>query len=300
MLDLQWQVFKCVVEKESFSLAAQELHMTQSAVSQQIHTLESFYGVKLFDRLYRRILVTEAGRALYPYAVELERLYQTAEQTMHGLMDVISGNIEIGASLTIGEYLLPEIMVHFSRLYPLAHIAMTVENTEKVIASVVDGSVSLGFVEGLYVPVATLADYRCGGDQLVVIASPDLAAKFVGPVSIADLLHEKWVLREPNSGTRRVFEEFVHSQGITADDLTVTMELGSTEAIKSTVKVGMGLGVISCLAVENEVDRGELVILPLTEGRIERNFTMLYHREKFQIKAVKKFSEYVLETLLTE
>ena len=292
MLDTQLQVFKCVVDKGSFSLAAQELYMTQSSISQQIHALECHYGVKLFDRLHRRIVITEAGRALYPYAVELERLYQDADKKLRGLMDVISGRLAIGASLTIGEYLLPENLVQFSQLYPLVNISMTIENTEKIISKVMDGNLSLGFVEGLYEPVAALADYCFSGDQLVIIASPDYAA--AGHcVPLADILRERWVLRETDSGTRRVFEQFVQQHGSHVPDLNITMELSSTEAIKNAVKAGIGLGVMSCLAVANEVKRGELAIIDLQEGAIKRNFTMLCHRDKFQTLAVEKFSAFI-------
>lgn len=292
MLDTQLQVFKCVVDKGSFSLAAQELYMTQSSISQQIHALECHYGVKLFDRLHRRIIITEAGRALYPYAVELERLYMNADKTLRGLMDVISGRLAIGASLTIGEYLLPEYLVQFSRLYPLVNISMTIENTEKIISKVMDGSLSLGFVEGLYEPVAALADIRFSGDQLVIVASPDF---ITGQhcVALTDLLRERWVLREPDSGTRRVFEQFVQRHGGSGIDLNIAMELSSTEAIKNAVKSGIGLGVMSYLTVINEIKRGELIILDLAEGAIERNFTMLCHRDTFQTLAIEKFSAFI-------
>ncbi|VBB05920.1 transcription regulator hth lysr [Lucifera butyrica] len=297
MLDVQLQIFKCVVEKESFSLAAQELHLTQSSVSQQIHALECYYGVKLFDRLYRRIRLTAAGAALYPYAVELERLYQATNKTMRGLMDITGGRLAIGASLTVGEYLLPKILVEFSCLYPLVNISMTVENTEKVIANVLDGSIDLGFVEGLYEPMPVLADRRCGGDRVVVVAPPKhfLAHNKVNP--LASLMDERWVLREPDSGTRRVFEEFVNRHGYNAASLKIVMELSSSEAIKSAIKAGLGLGAISCLAVEDDLKRGELITVPLSEGEITRNFIMLHHREKFQTRAVEKFSSFVMENI---
>ncbi len=292
MLDTQLQVFKCVVDKGSFSLAAQELYMTQSSISQQIHALECHYGVKLFDRLHRRIILTEAGRA--PYAVELERLYMNADKTLRGLMDVISGRLAIGASLTIGEYLLPEYLVQFSRLYPLVNISMTIENTEKIISKVMDGSLSLGFVEGLYEPVAALTDIRFSGDQLVIIASPDFAAGH-DCIALTDLLRERWVLRETDSGTRRVFEQFVQKHGCNSVDLNIAMELSSTEAIKNAVKSGIGLGVMSYLAVVNEIKRGELIVIDLAEGAITRSFTMLCHRDKFQTLAIEKFSAFIIK-----
>lgn len=293
MLDTQLMIFKCVAEKKSISVAAQELYMSQSAISQQIQSLESYYGVKLFDRMHHRIVITQAGKELYPYAVQLERLYQEADKALHGLMEVISGRLDMGASLTIGEYLLPERLVAFRRLFPRVSLSMTVENTEKIIARVADGSLDVGFLEGLYRPVATLRDTECGGDQLVIIASPSYELAGEGLYSLKELIRERWLLREPTSGTRRVFEQFVRKNGFNVSGLNIVMELSSTEAIKSAVKAGDGLGVMSCLAVAGEVNRNELKILPLQQGAIERCFTMIIHREKFQTLATEKFIEFI-------
>jgi LysR family transcriptional regulator, transcriptional activator of the cysJI operon len=295
MLDIQLKIFKCVVEKESFSLAAQELHMTQSSVSQQIQALECYYGVKLFDRLHRRIHVTEAGSALYPYAVNADRLYQEARDTMCGQMDLVSGQLCIAASLTIGEYLLPKMLVQFNALYPQVSISMTIENTEKVIGKILDGNVGIGFVEGLYEPVAALTETCCHGDQLVIIAADSYKLPENSPFPVTALTDKKWVLREPDSGTRRVFEQFLTQHGHSPPTLNIIMELSSTEAIKSAVKAGVGLGVMSYLAVTEEIERGELKIVPLREGTIERDFRVLRNRGKFQTRAVEKFCSFFLE-----
>ena len=172
VLDIQLQIFKTVVDKKSFSLAALELHMAQSSVSQQIQNLERHYGVKLFDRINRRVLLTEAGLQLYPYAIQLERLYQEACKSMSELTDNIDGKLHIGASLTIGEYLMPEILVGFSRLYPQVKISMDIANTEEITAMVVSGTVNVGFVEGPFEMCGVLRCQPFYGDELVVIAPP--------------------------------------------------------------------------------------------------------------------------------
>ena len=299
MLDVQLQIFKTVVEKESFSLAAQELHLTQSSVSQQIQALECYYGVKLFDRLHRRIHLTEAGAALYPFATNLERLYQEAKDTMSGQMDQISGQLNIAASLTIGEYLLPRILAQFNALYPKVSISMNIENTEKVIGKILDGRAGVGFVEGVYEPVAAIADTRCQGDQLAVIAPGAYKPPKGEPVLLTDLMKERWVLREPDSGTRRVFEKYLLKNGHSPSSLIIGMELSSTEAIKGAVISGVGLGVMSKLAVIGEVKRKELKILSLSEGTIDRDFRMLRNRGKFQTKAVEKFCSFFTEHVQT-
>lgn len=294
MLDVQLQVFKTVVEKGSFSVAAQELHMTQSSVSQQIQGLENYYGIKLFDRMYRKIMVTQAGMALYPYAVELERLYQESNKAMQGLKADIAGQLRIGCSLTIGEYFMPHILVAFSLIHPLVEGSMEVYNTEQINAMVIAGSISLGFIEGHYDPIDMLVDQQFAGDELIVIASPQYK-HLVNRMSLAELMGARWVMREKDSGTRKIFEEFVTKCGLDPGKLNIVLEMGSTQAVKESVKSGIGISAISQLTVASEIQRGELITIPLKDGRIKRKFTMIYHKERFQTRAVEQFMAYVLE-----
>lgn len=294
MLDVQLKVFKTVVEKGSFSLAAQELHMTQSSVSQQIQSLESYYDIKLFDRMYRKIMVTQAGMALYPYAAELERLYQESNKAIQGLKADIAGRLNIGCSLTIGEYFMPRILVSFSLEHPLVEASMDVFNTEQITAMVVGGAINLGFIEGHYEPLDMLADTKFGGDELIVIASPQYK-HLLHRMSLAELKGARWVMREKDSGTRKIFEEFITKHDIDPSKLNVVLEMGSTQAVKEAVKSGIGITAISKLTVESELQRGELIAIPLQEGIIPRKFTMIYHKERFKTHAAEKFMSYVME-----
>lgn len=294
MLDSRLKVFKTVVEKGSFSLAAQELHMTQSSVSQQIQSLENYYGIKLFDRLYRKIMVTQAGMTLYPYAIELERLYQESNKAMEGLKGDIAGPLSIGCSLTIGEYFMPRILVAFSLAHPLVAASMEVFNSEQITAMVIGGSVSLGFIEGHYEPMDMLIDKQFAGDNLIIIASSQYK-HLLARTSLTELMGARWVLREKESGTRRIFEEFMTKQGLEPGNLNIVLEMGSTQAIKDAVKAGIGISAISRLTVESEINRGELIEIPLQEGAIRRKFTIIYHKDRFQTRAVESFVSYVME-----
>ena len=300
MLDVQLQIFKTVVEKKSFSLAAQELHMTQSSVSQHIQALEIYFGAKLFDRLHRRICLTEAGSALYPYAVSLERLYQEARDTMSGQLDLVTGRLSIAASMTIGEYLLPKILVQFNQLYPKVNITMDIVNTERVIGKTVEGNADIGFVEGVYKPVSDLEGECFCGDDLVIIKSASYNTNntcLEAPVSIATLLEERWVLRETDSGARRVFENFLVRHDCSPAALNVIMSFSSTEAIKSAVMTGAGIGIMSRLAVTEEIKRGEVKVVKLCEGTIDRSFWILRNKAKFQTKTVNRFCAFFLSQM---
>lgn len=296
MLDVQLKILKTIVEQKSFSKAAEVLHMTQSSVSQQIQHLEGYYGVKLFDRFYRRIHATPAGEALYPYAVQIDRLYQEAEKTLQKFSGDISGRLHIGASLTVGDYILPEILVAFRQQYPQVDIAMEVCNTEEVAGKVRDGILNVGFIEGPFLPSDRLIGKPCGGDSLVVIAAGAVTEQKPAAM-LSELLRGKWVMREPISGTRRVFEGFLQAHGHDPSALQVVMELGSTQAIKEAVKAGLGISVLSRRAVEAEFKQGTLREIPLAEGEITRPFSLLYHKDKFRPYTVELFLAFALSKL---
>lgn len=292
MRDLQLTVFKKVVEKNSISLAAQELHMTQSAVSQQIQQLESYFGVKLFDRLHRRINITAAGQALYPYAVELETVYDRAHKTIQILTGEVCGKLRLGASMTIGEYIMPKILIEFSRMYPKVEITMDIYNSDQITLMVSEGTIDAGFIEGPVSAPAGVTAIPSGGDQLVII-SPITRKTGKSSSTLRDLLSQRWVMRERTSGTRRFFEQFVTTSGCDVHDMNVVMALGSTQAVKEAVKAGLGIAPVSYLAVTDEVKRREVDVIDLAEGNIERPFTMLYQPGRFTTLAVEKFLAYV-------
>ena len=294
MLDTRLQTFIIVTERKSFSLAAQELYMTQSAVSQHIHALEAYYGVKLFDRLPRRILVTPAGEQLYHYAKKIKRQSLAAEKAILDMANLVRGRLHIGASLTVGEYLLPGILVAFNRLYPDVDITMDVFNSEQVKTLVLEGQLDAGFIEGPAEMPDCLHCTSWGGDELIIIAPANYeVAK--QPISLGDLLTERWILREPSSGTRNSFEAFLSSQGLDPSALNTRMQLGSTQAIKEAVKAGLGLSTVSNLAVAEDIARGEYKVLQLEEGSIKREFTCIYHRDKFRTHSTEKFLSFIAQ-----
>ena len=219
---------------------------------------------------------------------------------MSGQLDLVTGRLAIAASMTIGEYLLPKILVQFNQLYPKVNITMDIVNTERVIGKTVEGSADIGFVEGVYKPVSDLEGECFCGDDLVIIKS---ISYIVGnacagaPLPIASLLAERWVLRETDSGTRRVFENFLVRHDCSPAGLNAIMSFSSTEAIKCAVIAGAGLGIMSRLAVLEEIERGEIEVVPLCEGTIDRNFWVLRNKAKFQTKTVNRFCAFFLNQM---
>lgn len=295
MLDNHLLIFKKVVEKNSFSVAARELNMTQSAVSQHIQTLENHFGTKLFDRLHRRVRLTEAGKTLYPYAMRLERLYKEASEAMSGKPEITAGKLSISASLTIGELLLPKLFVQFYPHYPNIKMSMNIESIEKVIENTCNGISDVGFVEGIYHQTSELDDLCFSGDELVVIAAP--STKIAGPVSLNSLLKEKWIMQESGAGVRQVFEHFMSKHSYDPSELNVVLSTNKTESVKCAVLSMGGLGVTSKLAVSNEIENGKLKIIQLCEGSIHSKFWMLRNKSKYETRTVERFCSFLLTQL---
>lgn len=296
MIDTRLRTFLAVSDRKSFSQAAQDMYLTQSAVSQHVHSLEAYYGVKLFDRLNRRIQLTAAGEKLYSYATSMQKQSWETERAMRNLGGEVRGRLHIGASLTVGEYLLPSRLINFQLLYPGVDITMEVYNTEQIRDLVIDGQVDVGFIEG---PVDLPPNLNCmpwGHDELIVIAPPGYSVSEVS-VTMGSLDAENWILREPLSGTRKSFEAFLSNCGFDITTLNVRMELGSNQAIKEAVKAGLGLAPISNLAVLDELARDEFRSLRLVEGPIQREFSCIYHQNKFQSHVTEKFMEFILAAI---
>lgn len=291
MLYTQLKVFKKVAERLSFSNAAEELFMTQSAVSQHIQNLESYYGVKLFERLHRRVELTLAGKVLYPYAAEAEHILLGAQKKLQQLTEAVCGKLNIGASLTIGEFYLPEKLVEFRKKYPEVEIAMSVQNSQIIINDVKEAKLQVGFIEGYISELSMLTSEEIADDELIIIAPPDL--NIDEKVSVASILAYRWVVRESLSGTRQVFEYYLTEWGYDAGDINVVMELSSTIAIKQAVRAGLGIAVVSKLAVKDEIRTGQLKAIYLTEGQLLRTFKMIYQKSVFQTNAAEMFMNFV-------
>lgn len=265
------RVFTAVAEAQSFSKAAEQLYMSQPAVSQAVRELEGQVGLVLLDRTARPIAPTEAGAVLLAHARRLFADERAAERALDQLRGLGAGSLAIGASSTIGIYLLPPVIAGFHRRYPAVKLLLDIGNTQQIVERLRTATIDIAFVEG---PVEgddlVITPWR--EDELVVVAPPEHPLAQQGPVALGLLLAEPFVLRESGSGTREVIELALRSRGLT---LTVSLELGSTEAIKRAVVAGMGLAIVSLAAVATELRAGQLVRLEIPELSLDRQLTRL-------------------------
>ena len=285
----QLQVFLATAHYENVTRAAVSLAMSQSAASGSLRDLESRFGVKLFDRIGKRLQLSELGIQLRPQA---ERLLEQAVDFEHALAGKeVIGRLKIGATLTIGNYLAVGMIAEFRRRYPNAEVALTVANTETIAEQVKNFEIDLGLIEGeLQLPELETVHWR--GDELQVFAAPGHPHANCGPLSDAQLLSLPWIVREPGSGTRQTFDRAMH--GILTD-LDITMELQHTEAIKRAVEAGLGVGCLSKISMVEAFARGSLMPLEVSVRDFSRQFNIISHRNKFHSPALKQWLRLCLD-----
>ncbi|GFN32002.1 selenium metabolism-associated LysR family transcriptional regulator [Paenibacillus xylaniclasticus] len=271
----QLHIFYTVAERGSFSGAAQALHMTQPAVTMQVQSLEDYFGTKLLQRSTKRIELTEAGRALLPYAQRSMELIRETDAAMSAFTSKLKGRLQLGASLTIGEYILPRLLGPFGREYPDVSISMKVMNTAQIMDDISNHQLNFGLIEA---PVnhPDMQMDKVMSDELVLIVAPDHPLAKMDHVTLADAVKHRFVVREQGSGTRLVMEEQLKSKQIDPSSIDIVMELGSTGAVKSAVEAGIGISIVSASSVKHEVALGLIRVVSLADTRFKRHFYSIY------------------------
>ena len=281
----QLRLFVAVAEREHMTRAAAALHRTQSAVSAAIAGLEAQSGVTLFHRVGRRIVLTEEGRAFLAEARAVVAQADAAERALADLAGMKRGSLSVMASQTIASYWLPPKLVAFRAAYPQVAVTALAGNTAEVARAVAEGQVEIGLVEGR-VSDPLLEQTPVGHDRLVIIA-PKGHAWTVKPPRPADLLKERWVLREKGSGTRSAFEAAIAEKGVDVGKLDISLELPSNEAVRLAVREGAGVSALSELVAEAGIRFGALA--PVKFPLPERAFHALRHRERYLSKSSAAF-----------
>ena len=260
------RLFAAVAEHQSFSRAAGALYISQPAVSKAVRELERQTGAALLDRSRSPLALTEAGEILYRHAQQIFRTEHAAEIALAHLRELEQGRLAIGASTTIGAYLLPPILGAFHRRYPKIQLFLDIGHTRDILERLQSSPLDIALVEG---PVEAdgleVAPWR--EDELVVIAASDSPLGRASKPSLKRILAAPFVHRESGSGTRQIIDEALRAKGIT---LPVTLEAADTETVKHLVSAGLGLGMVSAAAIAQEVELGRLIVLDAPELRVRR------------------------------
>ena len=265
------KVFRAVAQHLSFREAAKHLFLTQPAVTLQVKALENDLGVRLFDRSANGISLTRQGSVLLAYANKLAQLVSEAEQALTTNDGEPSGELSLGASTTIAQYVLPWLLRAFLDENPRVQVSLQSGNTREIVRLLLEDKVSLGLIEG---PARDRGVHveRFVEDELVLITPLNF-----GPerLSCHELAESTLLLREHGSGSRQVVQSALEKAGLKLKSFKKVMELDSTEAIKSAVEVGLGVGFVSRWAISNELELGLLKITPVDGIRVTRHFTLI-------------------------
>lgn len=279
VLNDQLLTFITVVEKKSFSQAARELHLTQPAVTTQIQNLEKYYGVRLLHRDYKFVELTPAGRVLYEYAKQILALYEQAQAEMRKLGGLIRGRLNVGATYTIAEFILPHLVGLFKKEFPEIKITLYMGNKEEVCRYLAEGRCDVVLVAG-DCQNRHIAGEKFLTDSLVLVVPPHHPWVKQGVVFPSELYQEGFILREPGSSCRELWERALKKVGLDPSHLKVVMELNSHEAIKRCVELNFGVAVLSEWVVVKEVNLGLLAKVYVEGLSLVRNINLVYPKGK--------------------
>lgn len=288
----QLRIFVAVAERQHMTRAAEALNLAQSAASSAVAALEARYGVPLFDRIGRRILLTEAGRVFLGEAQAVLARAEAAERVLAEFGSLDRGSLSVHASQTIAGYWLPRHLVAFRRAHPTVALHLSVGNTAQVALAVETGTAELGFVEGT-VDNPDLLVTAVARDRLAVVVGPGHPWIADPPLTPAALAAGSWVLREPGSGTRSAFEQALARFGVAPEGLDVALELPSNEAVLAAVEDGFGATAISDVIAAAGIAAGRLTRMPIDLP--ERAFHVLRHPERHPSGAAKALLAVIAE-----
>jgi LysR family transcriptional regulator, low CO2-responsive transcriptional regulator len=281
----QLRVFEAVARLSSYTRAAEELHLTQPAVSMQVRQLEDEVGLRLFEKLGRQISLTEAGREIYHYSRSIDRALQEMEDVVESLKGVSRGNLCVAVASTVN-YFAPRLLAAFHQRFPGIGLSLDVTNRERLVQQLQANSVDLVLMGQPPKGVVEVESEAFMDNPLVVVAPPGHPLARAGRVDLKRLADEVFVMREPGSGTRQAMECFFAEHGIAVLE---GMQMTRNEAIKQAVMAGLGLSVVSLHTMELELETQRLVILDVEGFPLERQWHLVYRRGRRLSPAARAF-----------
>lgn len=279
-------VFVVVVQRKNFTRAAEELHMTQPAVSQHIKALENIVGESLLDRNNKYVQVNRAGEVVYQHAKEILGIYNQMLSLIQDLSNEAQGKLSIGASYTYGEYILPRILAKLKAMYPHIEPSVTIGNTEKIANLVSSYRIDVGIVEGHF-KNSNLIQKEIGEDELVIVSSFNHPIGHKSLISTTDLEKETWIIRESGSGTRESTDLMFQQFNVFPRKILV---FSSTQSIKEGVSEGLGISFLSKSAINKDLKNNDLKIMKTEIPKFTRKFTVIT-KSPFETKVLKVFKE---------
>jgi len=290
----QLRIFQKVVELEGFSRAAEAIHLTQPTVSSHIKELENHFGCQLVDRMGKKAIATTAGKLLYAHAERLIALADETETAMAEFLGKVSGQLAVGGSTIPGGYILPRVIGEFTRRYPKVNISIRVGDTEQIIRDILNTELDFGVV-GAEADRSRIVQKKLIADEmrLIVPAGHKWAKK--SRIDLKSILEEPFILREKGSGTLQSLRKSLATHHVDLDAIHIAAELGSTASVIQGIKSGIGVSILSTIAVADELAAGTLKALNVKGLDLTRNFYLTYHKDRTPSPLCKAFMEYLEE-----
>jgi DNA-binding transcriptional LysR family regulator len=299
MPDFRLRVFLAVARLLSFTKAAQELCITQPAVTKHIRELERGYEQRLFERRGNRVSLTEAGQLLLRYAERVHELHHQLAEQLHTLHDTTAGRLRLGASSTLAQYVVPPILPGFQARYPRVELTLLIGNSEQVAEALLRGEIDLGMVEG-QVRTRDLHYEFLLDDELVAVRRAVPGAAPLPPQPLAEVLRHPLVLRERGSGTLEVLELALQAHGVRLAQCQVAIYLDNTEGIKAYLEAAPAcIGFVSVRGLSRELAAGELAVVPIEGLRLTRQFEAVWQQGQPLLRAAQQFLRYAHEQFRT-
>jgi len=281
----QLELFLVAAKLKNFSRAADQMAISQPAFSAQIIKLEKILGAPLFERIGRRLELTEAGMVFERYAQSTLAALREGKQAIDDMSQKVIGALRIGASTTIANYVLPEYLGRYKNAYPMGKVEMMVGNTNQIEQALLRNEIDMGLVEG---PVRNkgINVHLFKRDELVVIYSSSHPWKNRNVVSMEEFQKEPLIIRERGSGTRKVFMDIIDNAHT---PLNIIMEIGDTEAIKKSAQANLGVAVVSRSAIDREIKDKSLCCAKIEGYRFERKLSLIILENKYLSNPIKAF-----------
>jgi LysR family transcriptional regulator, transcriptional activator of the cysJI operon len=293
MENFRLRVFRAVAHRLNFRMAAEELLLTQSAVTQQIKALESELDVPLFDRAGGRVSLTPAGVALLPFAERLAALSEEAREAVAATAGGSAGRLSLGASQTIGQYLLPKLIAGYLQENPKVEISVLGGNTQTILEALVEHKVQLCLIEGPAMRRDVQVEPFMQDHMVCVVpAGHEWADE---EIEVAELQQAKLVTRELGSGSRRIVEQAFEKAGLDLKKLRLVMTFDSTEGLLSAVEAGLGIAFVSRWAVRNQLALGTLKLARVRGLDLARMFSLATVAGPEPAGLTRSFHRFVLE-----
>jgi DNA-binding transcriptional LysR family regulator len=296
----QLEVFCRIVDLGSFSMAAEDVGLSQPAVTFQMQALEKELGATLLDRSARRVLPTDSGRILYDHAREILRHADQVRRQLDELESLSRGTLLIGASTGPGEHILPQILGRFKAAHPQIDVVLRILPTHRIIEQVLSYELEVGIV-GAKEKNPKLHFESFVDDRLIVITPPDHPWATRDTISMEELLREPFILQQPGAGVRIMLESGLKEIGLDLSDLNIYMELGLQESIKTAVKAGFGVAIISRFAGRQELSFGTLAAVEIRDLPVFRDvFYLVRHRGRTLSRLTEAFLLFAKEYFASE